>query len=135
MRDLLRWDPFSEMQPMFRTEMDTFMPNFDIKENGNQYFFRADVPGVELKDIEVTIDGNRLQVSGKREAEKEEKGDTYYSCERSFGSFSRAFTLPQNCDTKDVHADLTNGVLTIAVAKNGDAQARKIPVQASKTKS
>lgn len=73
-RDLLRWDPFREMipAPLLSAEM-AFAPAFEIKETKDSYTFKADVPGVAEKDIEVTRTGNRLSVSGKRESEREDK--------------------------------------------------------------
>lgn len=132
MRDLLRWDPFREMMPSFpslpQLEVE-FTPAFEVKETKDGYLFTADVPGVEEKDIEVTLTGNRLSVSGKREAAKEEKGDNYYTCERSYGSFLRTFTLPQGADPEHVKAELRNGVLSLVVPKMPEAQPKKISIK------
>ncbi|MCC6999445.1 MAG: Hsp20/alpha crystallin family protein [Deltaproteobacteria bacterium] len=128
MRDMMRWDPFQEMAPAF-PESAIFAPAFEIMESQDTFTFKADVPGVKLEDIEVTATGNRLRVSGKREAEHTEKTDTYYACERSYGSFARAFTLPDGTDTDHIKASVDNGVLTIAVPKKPEAQARKIVVK------
>jgi HSP20 family protein len=70
-----------------------FVPDFEVKETKEGFVFKADVPGIKEKDLEITMTGNRLTISGKREAEMEERSDTYYACERSYGSFTRAFTL------------------------------------------
>jgi HSP20 family protein len=129
-RDMLRWDPFREMlpTPSLLGEGFAFAPAFEVKETRDAYVFKADVPGVEDKDIDISRTGNRLTVSGKREAEHEEKTDTFYALERSYGSFSRAFTLPDGIDGEHVRAELNKGVLTIVVPKVAEAQARKIPV-------
>ena len=134
-RDMLRWDPFRELAPTFSVEMPAFAPAFDIKETREGYQFRADVPGVMEKDLEITRTGNRLTVSGKRESEKEEKGDTYYSCERSYGSFMRAFTLPEGIDGEHVRAELKDGVLTVFVPKKPEAQPQKIALKPEEKKS
>ena len=134
-RDLLRWDPFREMAPSLSYEMPTFAPAFDVKETKEGYTFHADVPGVMEKDIEVTRTGNRLVVVGKRESEKEEKGDTFYTCERSYGTFTRAFTLPEGIDGEHIRADLKDGVLTVIVPKTPEAQPQKIAIKPNEKKS
>lgn len=128
MRQLLAWDPFGEMAPFVPQVPAGFMPAFEIKETKDAYLFRADVPGVKESDLEVTCTGNRLTVSGKRDAEKQEQTDTYYSYERSFGDFKRSFTLPDGVDMNAIHADLKDGVLTLSVHKRPEAQPKKIPI-------
>ena len=135
MRDLIGWDPFHEMTPFIPQMPAGFIPSFDIKETKDAYLFKADIPGVKESDLEVTISGNRITVSGKREAEKEEQTDTYYSCERSYGDFTRSFTLPEGVDMKSVHADLDQGVLTLSIKKTPEAQPKKIVVQSATKKS
>ena len=127
-RDLFRWDPFAEMLPTWREREAWFAPDIDVKETADAIMFRADLPGVEDKDLEVTVTGNRLTISGKREAEEEQKGETWYTCERSYGSFTRTFTLPEGCDTDHVRASLDKGVLMLQVPKTAQAQAKKIPI-------
>ena len=128
MRDLLRWDPFQEMRPSWTSEVPSFLPAFEVKENKDSFVFKADVPGVKEHDLEVTTTGNRLTVSGKRETENEEKDDTYYACERSYGSFTRSFTLPEQADAAHVKAELKNGELTVVVPKVAAAVAKRIPI-------
>ncbi len=127
MRDLLRWDPFRELAP-FRAPETAFSPDFEVKETKDAYVFKADVPGVKDSDLDITLTKNRLTVQGKREAEQEEKQDTYYAYERSYGSFTRSFTLPEGVDADHLRADLTNGVLTIVLPKVAEAKPRKITV-------
>jgi HSP20 family protein len=129
-REFLRWDPFRELSPVFSEERATFMPAFEIKETKESYTFKADLPGVREEDLEITMTGNRLAISGKRESEKEDKGSTYYTCERSYGSFLRSFTLPQGIDSEHLRAELKEGVLTLVVPKKPEAQPRKIEVKA-----
>lgn len=135
MRELMNWDPFREMVPFAPTAPAGFAPSFEIKETKDGYLFKADIPGVKESDIDITVTGNRLTVSGKREAEKEEQTDTYYTCERSYGSFTRAFTLPEGVDMNSVNADLNGGVLTLSIKKTPEAQPKKIAVQSSSKKS
>ena len=128
MRDLLRWDPFREMVPAFGVEASSYAPAFEVKETKESFIFKADVPGIKEQDIEVNVAGNRLTIGGKREAEKEEKTDTFYAYERSYGSFTRTFTVPDQADTSHVKAELKNGELTVVVPKTPAAVAKRIPV-------
>jgi HSP20 family protein len=128
MRDLFRWDPFQEMRPLWSEDLVAYSPAFDVKETKDSFVFKADLPGIKEQDLEVTSTGNRLSVSGKREAEKEEKDDTYYTYERSYGSFTRTFTLPEQAEAAHVKAELKNGELTIVVPKTPAAVAKRIAV-------
>ena len=128
MRDVLRWDPFRELEAAAGGDFGLFAPSFDVKENKDGYVFRADLPGVKEDDLEIALTGNRLTISGKREQEKHEQGDTYYASERSYGSFSRAFTLPDGTDGENVKAELKNGVLQVVVPKKPEVQPRKIAI-------
>lgn len=134
MREMVRWDPFREMMPAIFAEPTGFYPAFDIKETKDAFLFRADMPGVKEADLDVTVEGARLRVSGKRETDHQEKTDTYYAYERSYGEFVRTFNLPQNADPKSVRAELTEGVLTITFGKIAESQAQRVPVQAAPTR-
>ena len=128
-RDILRWDPFAEMMPaQLDQQLGNFVPSFEIRETDNAYIFKADLPGVEDEDLEISISGNRLTVSGKREAESQKENDRFYAYERSYGSFSRSFTLPEQVESERISASLDNGVLTITVPKRPEAQPKKISV-------
>jgi len=131
MRALLSWDPFREMAAFPALAERGAFPAaaFDVKETKDAYEFKADVPGIQDKDLDVTITGNRLTVSGKREAEKEDKSDRYYTYERSYGSFTRSFTLPDGADTEKLRALLDKGVLTVTVPKKPEVQPKKIAVK------
>jgi HSP20 family protein len=129
MRELLRWDPFGEMTPAWSSsEGQVFMPNFEVKETQSAFVFTADMPGIEEKNLDVKLTHNRLTVSGKRESEKTEQSETYYTSERSYGSFTRAFTLPEGFDGDKVNAELAKGVLTITIPKKPEAQPKKVSV-------
>ena len=129
MRELLRWDPFSEFAPTLATEEMGFEPAFEVKETPNAYVFRADLPGMKSEDLDVKLAQNRLTVSGKREAEKREKTDTYYTYERSYGHFMRSFTLPEGVESDKVDADLKDGVLTLTLPKKPEVQPRQVQVK------
>ena len=130
MRGLLGWDPFREMAA-WRGEM-SFTPAFEVKETKDGYVFRADVPGIKEEDLEVHLTGQRLTISGKREEEKKQESETYYTYERSYGSFTRTFTLPEGCDGAKAHAELKEGVLTLLVPKTLEAQPKRIDVKTTK---
>lgn len=128
MRELFRWDPFQFGGVLPLQTEATFAPNFEVKETKESFVFRADLPGVAEKDLQVQLSDNRLSVSGKRESEKTEQNETYYASERSYGSFVRSFTLPEGIEADKAHAELKNGVLSIAIPKRPEAQPRKISV-------
>lgn len=131
---MVGWDPFREMTPFMAEERVAFDPAFEVKETKDGYLFKADIPGIKQADLDVSLTGNRLTVTGKREAEKENKGERYYTYERSYGSFTRSFTLPDGVDSSAIHADLRDGVLSILLPKKPEAQPQKIPVATETTK-
>jgi HSP20 family protein len=133
MRDLMGFDPFREMAPFAQPMGTNFMPSFDVKETKEAYIFKADVPGVKDSDIEVSVTGNRLNISGKRESEHKEQTDTYYAYERAYGDFTRSFTLPEGADTQSTIADLKDGVLTLTVKKMPEMQPKKIAIQSQQS--
>jgi HSP20 family protein len=130
---LMRWDPFNGEWPSLldRTMPDAFMPSVDVKETPEAFVFTTDLPGVAEKDLDVSITGNRLTISGKREKEEKKEGEKFYSYERTFGSFSRTFTLPEGADAEKVAADMKGGVLTVSVGKRPEAQPKKVDVKSS----
>jgi HSP20 family protein len=137
MQALLRFDPFREMRPFFGgyalPDM-AFNPAFEVKETKDAFLFKADLPGVKESDLEVTVTGDRLVISGKREDEKKEKNETLYTYERSYGAFTRSFMLPQGADTTHAHAELKDGVLTLVLPKLPEVQPKKIAVKSEKVK-
>jgi HSP20 family protein len=135
MRDLMSWDPFREMMPYFPEVTAGFTPTFEIKETGNHYIFKADVPGVKEADLSITVTGNRLTIAGKREEERREHSDTLYTYERSYGDFSRSFTLPEGADMNAVTADLKDGVLTVTLKKPPQLQPKRVEIQSASKKS
>ena len=143
LRELFRWDAFREPPPAsplpFRAysvlDREEFSPRFDVTEQNDAYVFRADVPGVKQEDLEISTIGNRLQIRGKRDAEREERSETAYSYEREFGSFLRSFALPDSADVEHARSQLTDGVLTLVIPKRPGAQSVKIPISTSSAKS
>lgn len=134
LRALMGWDPLRELKPMFDFEPllaePRFLPVFEVKETKASYVFKSDVPGVEEKDIEVTVTPERLTIGGKREEEKRADGETFFMHERAYGAFTRAFALPEGADPEHVTAELKGGVLTVEVAKKPEHAPRKVTVKA-----
>jgi len=128
MRDLMRWDPFAELDVAGSREL-AFVPSFEVKETKDAYVFKADLPGIREEDLDINLTGNRLTVSGKREEEKRSEEERYYAYERSYGSFSRSFTLPEGVDAEHVDAELRDGVLTVRIAKRPEVQPKRIEVK------
>jgi len=133
LRELLTWDPFQEMAPLLPMDIHKVFPPFEVRETKDRFIFMADLPGVEAKDIEITLTGNRLTITGTR-IEKVEKGEEgeYYARERTYGKFTRSFTLPEGADLAAVQATLNVGVLTIVFPKVPAVQPKKIPVAVEK---
>lgn len=131
-RDLLSWDPFAEMLPArLAGQLERFNSEFDVKETKDGFVFKADLPGVKSSDLDVRLAQNRLTISGKRESEKTDSGDTFYTYERSYGSFSRAFTLPGGVDANKIKAELKDGILTIELPKPPELQPKNISVKST----
>jgi HSP20 family protein len=124
---LLRWDPFRGDWGGFAQNLE-FVPRFDVKETRDAYVISADLPGVKDEELEVSLSGNLLTISGRREEEHKEEGESYYAMERSHGSFGRSFTMPQGVDADSVTADLKHGVLSVRVAKKPEAQPKRIAI-------
>lgn len=131
MRELMRWDPFSSGLLSSAFESGALTPAFEVKETKDAFEFKADVPGIDSKDLDVKLTNNRLTVSGKREAEKTDKGDTYYTYERSYGSFARSFTVPEGINGDAINADLKDGVLKITIPKKPEAKPRQVQIKNS----
>jgi len=118
--------------PLMRREFGfSTMPSIDIDETDKEVTVSADLPGLEEKDINVSLDGDVLTLSGERKHEKEEKQKNYHRVERAYGSFSRSVALPEGIDHENVKATFKKGVLTVKIAKLPGAKSlrRHIPVQ------
>jgi HSP20 family protein len=103
-------------------------PRVDMEESDKEIVVKADLPGVDPKAVEITVEGGVLTVRGERKEEKEEKKKNYHRVERFTGSFCRSITLPPGADAEKVTATSTNGVVTITIPKTPEAQPKKISV-------
>lgn len=104
-------------------------PSIDIKEQDNQYIIHADVPGVDPKNIDVTMDKSMLTIKGHTEMETKEERKDYLHVERSQGSFYRSIRLPNATDSSKISAKTKNGVLEIIVPKAKESQTQKIQIK------
>lgn len=118
--------PFSFLRPGLwpekAGEFETVIPTVDIYEEGNDLVLKADMPGMDKKDIDVTISDNFLTISGERKKEEKVEKGNYYSYERSHGSFFRRFELPADIDPAKVKAHLENGILELRLPKSEEAE-------------
>jgi HSP20 family protein len=125
---LFRWDPFrGDGNSLFSGGGD-FTPRFDVKETKGAFVIKADLPGVNDEDVNVSVTGHQLTISGHREHEHRDEGEQFFAIERSSGSFTRSFSLPDVVDAEAVKADLKGGVLTVEIPKRPEAQPRRITV-------
>jgi HSP20 family protein len=106
-------------------------PKVEVQENGKTYTVTVELPGVDQKDVKVLVEDDVLSISGEKHVERTDE-KTHYS-ERSYGSFTRAFTLPSDADRNDISANFANGVLTLRIGKaaHGTERARQIEVRPS----
>ena len=109
------------------------LPQFDVREDGKSITVEAELPGVAEKDIAVTLANGMLTIKGEKKDEREEKGDTYYVSERSFGSFERSLRLPDTIDESKVDARFDKGVLKVTMQKRPEAvkAAKKIEIKSN----
>ena len=114
----------------FFGENDWF-PSLDISEGKNEITVKAEIPGVEAKDIDIALDGKRLTIKGEKKQEKEEKDSNYHRIERSYGYFNRSVDLPVEVDPEKVEASYKKGVLKITMKKSKESETKKIDVKTS----
>jgi HSP20 family protein len=143
---LTRWEPVRElaslqerMNRMFNDSFSgvtsqeslaagSFVPPVDVYEDEQGIQLKMEVPGIDEKDIDIRLENNLLTVKGIRKLEKETKEENYHRIERSYGSFTRSFSLPNTVNTEDVKAGYAKGVLTIGLGKRAEAKPKQIKV-------
>ena len=145
MSTLIRWDPFrnvNTLQEQFNrlfesnfsnrgsenTAITTWAPAVDIYETENELVVKADLPDIDEKDLDVRVENNILTIRGERKFEQSVKEDNYLRVERSYGSFSRSFSLPNTVNTEAVKAEYKNGVLTVGLPKRAEAKPKQVKV-------
>jgi len=145
---ITRWDPFREVatlqnrvNALFRDMNEaegplttaSFIPAVDVYEDNEKVVLKLEVPGIEEKDMDVRVENHTLTVKGERKFEKEEKEENFHRIERRYGSFYRAFTLPNTVDTENVAASYNAGVLKLELKKKPEAQPKQIKVNVGKS--
>jgi HSP20 family protein len=142
-RDLTRWGRlpvFSSFQDEMERTLDKFFdretsfgmdwsPDIDISETDNDITVKAEIPGVDPKDIDITVMGDTLTIKGEKKEEKEEKGKSYYRVERSSGSFTRTINLPSQVMADKAVAKGHQGILEITLPKTKKEKTKKITVK------
>jgi len=136
MANVVRWDPFSEMDRFFgrlaprssgpwpRLAWSDYggtnfewSPSADISETEKEYLVRAELPAVKKEDVKVTVDGGMITIEGERKQEKQDENEKFHRVESFYGSFSRSFSLPENVDAPNVKCESKDGVLTVHIPK------------------
>ncbi len=107
----------------------SWAPAFDISENEKEYIVSAELPGIDEKNLDVTISGGMLSVKGEKKQEKEEKGETYHRIERTYGSFHRSFRIPDAVQEDKVDATYKNGILKLVIPKSEGSAVKKIQIK------
>jgi HSP20 family protein len=142
---LTRWDPFRDLAvlqdrmnrlfqdysgPRNDEELTTshFVPPVDIYEDEHNLTVKAEIPGVDPKDVDVRIENNTLTIKGERKFEKDEKEENFHRVERRYGSFIRSFTLPNTVNADTCKAEFENGVLKVVFEKRAEAKPKQIKV-------
>lgn len=131
MREMMNMDPFGETSNNLLTLNRQFMPKLEVCEKNDSYVICADLPGLTENDVSVEVTGNRLDISGKREEEERNESDRYWAYERSYGSFTRSFMLPEGTQPDEIDARLENGVLEVRIPKTKKEEATKIQIKAN----
>jgi HSP20 family protein len=148
MNAMTHWNPFREMQDLQNRVLHALQgkagvaaengkesitvsewtPVVDISEDAQEYLIKAELPEVKREDVKVTVENGMLTLSGERRLEKQESGRKYHRVERAYGSFVRAFNLPEDTDADQVRAEFKDGVLQVHLTKKETAKPRQIEV-------
>jgi HSP20 family protein len=147
--ELMEWRPFREISRL-RREMDRlwddyfgpgrralkpmemeFAPAVDIKETEDKIVVKAEVPGIDAKDINISVTGDVLTIKGEKKSEHEEKEESYHLVERSYGSFSRSLVLPAAVDMDKIEAKYDKGVLTVTCPKKAEVKPKAIEIKSA----
>jgi HSP20 family protein len=120
-----------DVEPAWRSESSVSFaaPAVDVSEDDKAYKITAELPGLEQKDIDITVSGDMLTLKGEKRYEKEQKDKNRYMSERAYGSFQRSFALPEGVDRNKIAADLSKGVLTVSLPKTEQAQKQQMKIE------
>ena len=118
----------------FFNKEDTLMPVIDISETEKEYLVTGEIPGVDAKDLDVTLTDGILTIKGEKKQENEEKEENYHRIERHYGSFERSFRIPEKVKTDKLDATYKDGVFKLSLPKAEVVEAKKIEVKENKAK-
>jgi HSP20 family protein len=149
MNTMTKWNPFKEMEEL-QNRLTSYLgrsqgrgdggtresltvtewsPLVDITEDAKEYLIKAELPEVKKEELKVSVENGVLTISGERKFEKEEKGKKFHRIERSYGSFVRTFTVPDDVDATKVGADFKEGVLLVHLPKDEKARPRTLDIK------
>ena len=127
----IEFDPFRQMGSMFGLTRGDLTPHVEVTEQDKSYEISAELPGVDEKDVTITLENHMLTISGEKKTEREETKKDYFLSERSYGSFHRSFRVPENVDEDKISAAFDKGVMTVVLPKLASAKrkGRSIPIK------
>jgi HSP20 family protein len=120
--------------PSLLSEERVVVPAFDISETEKEYVISGEIPGIDPKDLEVTLTDGILSIKGEKKHESEEKEENYHRVERHYGSFQRSFRLPDNINREKLDASYKDGVLRLTLPKSEESEVKKIEVKEKKSR-
>ena len=123
------WSKFFGEAPLARTFTEEWSPTVDISERKNDYLIKAEHPGVDEKDVSVSISADILTIKGEKKKEEEEKDEHHYRADRYYGSFERSFRIPTGVKADKIDATFDKGVLKVTVPKAEEAKKKEITVK------
>ena len=124
------WDSFFEGRPSRKAEeVGEWLPTLDVLETKNDLVVRAEIPGIDPKDIDISLANDILTIKGEKKQEIEEKEENYHLIERSYGSFTRMARLPREVQSDKISASYKNGILKITLPKSEEAKKKEIKIK------
>jgi len=123
------WDRFFRDWPAPEIAREGWMPSVDLSETKDEILVKAEVPGMDPKDIDISLSDDLLTIRGEKKQENEEKEENYHRVERTYGSFSRSVRLPVGVQSSKVKANYKDGVLKIALPKSPEAKKKEVKIQ------
>lgn len=130
-RDLVNFGSIGSqgnLGPITDSGRQGWIPSVDVRETNDEFVFTAELPGLDKNDVSITLEDNVLTLAGERSFEDEEKKDEFHRIERSYGRFTRSFTLPHEVDADNVAANYSDGILTVSIPKAEKIKPRKIDI-------
>ncbi len=122
------WDSFFEGKPRLR-EFGKWFPSVDVSETKNDLVVKAELPGMDPKDIDISLNDGYLTIKGEKKQEKEEKEENYHFIERSYGSFTRSVRLPNEVQRDKISASYKNGILKVTLPKSEEAKKKEVKIK------